>query len=96
MNSTRGREERLSRWCRRLNTARLACGRVAPWAMLDSIFADSTGKPEQTAAVKAFVLDCGDEPNAVLVTHAVNIAALVGPVIAQGEMAVGRREHDRV
>ncbi len=89
-------EVRSSRWCRCLDTARIAFGRVQPWAMLDSVFADSTREPQQTAAVKAFVLDYGDEPNAVLVTHAVNIAALVGPVIAQGEMVVLRREHDRV
>ena len=69
---------------------------MAPWAVLDSVFADSTREPEQTAAVKTFVLDYGDGPNAVLVTHAVNIASLVGPVIAQGEIAVVRREHDRV
>jgi phosphohistidine phosphatase SixA len=89
-------EVRSSRWCRCLDTARIAFGTVQPWPMLDSIFADSTREPEQTAAVKAFVLDHAGAGNAILVTHAVNIAAVVGPVIAPGEMAVVRRERDRV
>jgi len=71
-------EVRSSRWYRCLETARLAFQRVEPWVMLDSIFADATGEPVQTAAVKAFVLDYQGAASAILVTHAVNIAAVIG------------------
>ncbi|MET0217800.1 MAG: histidine phosphatase family protein [Burkholderiales bacterium] len=89
-------EVRSSRWCRCLDTARIAFGSAQPWAMLDSLFADPAREAERTAAVKAFVLDYERGANAILVTHARNIAALVGSALAQGEMVILKSDHDRV
>ena len=79
---------RSSRWCRCLETARLAFGRVEPWEPLDSIFDDTGQEPERTRAVRALA---GTRPaggNLVLVTHAVNIRALTGISPAPAELVV--------
>ncbi|MFN3791438.1 histidine phosphatase family protein [Massilia sp.] len=87
-----------SRWCRCLDTARLAFGRVEEAPMLDSMFRDS----EAEARVKTReVLDRaaawrGNKANLVLVTHDVNIRALVNEVVAQGEIVVTRPVPDRL
>lgn len=81
-------EVRSSRWCRCLDTARIAFGSGEPWAMLDSLYANPARGPDQTAAVQAFVLDYGRGTNAFLVTHAGNIAALIGATLAPGEMVI--------
>src|SRR5512134_2084788 len=44
-----------SRWCRCLDTARLAFSRADPWPALDSFFDDRTREPAQTAEVRARV-----------------------------------------
>jgi phosphohistidine phosphatase SixA len=77
-----------SRWCRCLDTARLAFGTAEPWAPLDSFFDDRSREPEQTREVR---LLAGVRPltgNLVLVTHQVNITALTGIFPAQGEMVI--------
>jgi phosphohistidine phosphatase SixA len=81
-----------SRWCRCLETARLAFGRVEPWAPLDSFFDDRSREPEQTRAVRAYIAEARAGGNLVLVTHQVNITALTGVVPAPGEMIVLRAE----
>lgn len=80
-----------SRWCRCLDTARLAFGRVEEAPMLDSMFNDSEAASrakvrEVLARVGAFA----DKTNLVLVTHDVNIRALVNEYVAQGEIVVAR------
>jgi hypothetical protein len=60
------------------------------------LFADPAREAERTAAVKVFVLDYERGANAILVTHARNIAALVGSALAQGEMVILKSDHDRV
>ncbi len=77
-----------SRWCRCLETARLAFGRVESWPALDSIFAERSRESEQTTAVRALIGEHRTGGNLILVTHGVNIAALTGIVPAQGEMIV--------
>jgi broad specificity phosphatase PhoE len=77
-----------SRWCRCLETGRLAFGRAEPWPMLDSVFEDRTREPEQTRAVRARAAAPPTGGNLILITHGVNIAALVGFVPAAGEMVV--------
>jgi hypothetical protein len=77
-----------SRWCRCLETARLAFGTVEPWSSLDSFFDDRSREPEQTRAVRARVAERPIIGNLILVTHQVNITALTGISPAQGEMVV--------
>jgi phosphohistidine phosphatase SixA len=77
-----------SRWCRCLETARLAFGTAEPWPPLDSIYTDRSRAPEQSGAVKARIAEHRGSGTLVLVTHGVNISALVGAVPAPGEMFV--------
>lgn len=91
-----------SRWCRCLDTARLAFGRVEEAPMLDSMFRDSApaGRAklrEVLDRVAAFRRDSeARKANLVLVTHDVNIRALVGEYVAQGEIVVARPGPDRL
>ncbi len=80
-----------SRWCRCLDTAQLAFGRVEPAPMLDSMFTDSEAAAraklrDTMARVGAYT----GQGNLVLVTHDVNIRALAGESVAQGEIVVAR------
>jgi len=77
-----------SRWCRCLETGRLAFGTVEPWTPLDSFFDDRSREPEQTGAVRARVSARPAGGNLILVTHGVNISALTGILPAQGEMVL--------
>ncbi|HSD51695.1 MAG TPA: histidine phosphatase family protein [Candidatus Methylomirabilis sp.] len=77
-----------SRWCRCLETGRLAFGKVEPWPPLDSFFNDRSREPEQTRAVRARVSRHSVSGNLILVTHGVNITALTGISPAQGEMVL--------
>jgi phosphohistidine phosphatase SixA len=77
-----------SRWCRCVETARLAFGRVESWASLDSFFDDRSREPQQTRAVHALIAEPLTGGNLILVTHQVNIAALTGIAPATGEMIV--------
>lgn len=77
-----------SRWCRCLETGRLAFGTVEPWSPLDSFFDDRSREPEQTRAVRTLVGERPASGNLVLVTHQVNITALTGISPAQGEMVI--------
>ncbi len=79
-----------SRWCRCLETARLAFGRVESWASLDSFFDDRSREPQQTRAVRALIAEPLTGGNLILVTHQVNVTALTGIVPATGEMIVLR------
>ena len=83
-----------SRWCRCLDTARLAFGRVEEAPMLDSMFRDSEAGAraklrETLTRVDAFG-NAGSKTNLVLVTHDVNIRALVNEYAEQGEIVVAR------
>jgi phosphohistidine phosphatase SixA len=77
-----------SRWCRCVETARLAFGRVEPWASLDSFFDDRSRESQQTRAVRALIAEPLTGGNLILVTHQVNITALTGIGPAMGEMVV--------
>lgn len=89
-----------SRWCRCLDTARLAFGRVEEAPMLDSMFNDGEATKraklrEVLGRVNAFGSEAG-KTNLVLVTHDVNIRALVDELVAQGEIVVARPEPNRL
>lgn len=86
-----------SRWCRCLDTARLAFGRVEAAPMLDSIFRDSEAEGQaKVRDVLSMVAAYEDKPNLVLVTHDVNIRALVNAYVAQGEVVIARPERGKL
>ena len=77
-----------SRWCRCLETARLAFGSAEPWEALSSLFADRTRQAEQTRAFQALAGEKRAGGNTILVTHGANIVAFVGVSPAMGEMVI--------
>lgn len=82
-----------SRWCRSLETARIAFGpEVAGDAALDSFFADRAAADPRTAAARAVIAAREPGRALVLVTHHVNIIALTGVAPRSGEMVVVRPE----
>ena len=84
-----------SRWCRCLDTARLAFGRAAPAPMLDSMFRDGPeAKRRKLREVRAYLGTRKEQGNIVLVTHDVNIQALAGRYLRQGQFLVAAVEPD--
>jgi len=77
-----------SRWCRCLDTARLAFGRVEGWAPLDSFFGDRTTEPDRTREVLERANRWRGPGTLVMVTHQMNIAAATGESTATGEGVV--------
>ncbi len=76
-----------SRWCRSLDTARLAFGPLAePYPPLDSFFAGQGQQDQQTQAARQLVNAWRSKGVLVLVTHQVNITALTGIFPAEGEV----------
>jgi phosphohistidine phosphatase SixA len=76
-----------SRWCRCIDTAQLAFGRVTPEPMLDSMFNDPnrTGG-EKVREVFASAARHTGSGNLIFVTHAQNIQALTGVSPSSGEL----------
>ncbi len=90
-----------SRWCRALETARLAFGEtVEPSPALDSFFANREADAAQTRRVQELINGWPSEGGVlVLVTHQVNITALTGLFPSEGEILVltpGSARIDRV
>lgn len=84
-------EVRSSRWCRCRETARLlGLGDVIPTPALDSFFRDRSTAERQTDATRALIRGWSGEGALVLVTHQVNITALVGGGVGSGEIIVVR------
>ncbi|MES2758508.1 MAG: histidine phosphatase family protein [Pseudomonadota bacterium] len=82
-----------SRWCRCLDTARLAFGRAEPAPMLDSMFLDQAdARQRKLVDVRRYLGSAMGAGNIVMVTHDVNIQALVGRSLRPGEMAVAAVE----
>jgi len=80
-----------SRWCRALDTARLAFGTVEPFPPLDSFFSEREQAPQQTQQVHQTVAEWGGRAGVLaLVTHQVNITALTRLNPAEGEVIVLR------
>jgi phosphohistidine phosphatase SixA len=78
-----------SRWCRCTDTARLAFGRVDAVTMLDSLFTDDdAARQRKLDDTRAYLAAYKNGGNLVLVTHDVNIRALVGEYASEGEMIV--------
>lgn len=87
-------EVKSSRWCRCLDTARLAFPQadVQVFEPLNSFFEDRSGAERQTAELARYVASLRGPGNVVLVTHAVNITALTGQGVAMGEALVVRAD----
>jgi phosphohistidine phosphatase SixA len=84
-----------SRWCRCVDTARLAFGRVELSEMVDSMFQDDDAARERKLAqLRAYLAQYKDPGNLVLVTHDVNIRALVGKYVEQGDIVIATRSPD--
>jgi phosphohistidine phosphatase SixA len=78
-----------SRWCRCLETGRLAFGSAEPFAPLDSLFPQGTGREAPTQTVRDTVRAWAGQPGVlVLVTHQVNITELTGVYPAEGDILV--------
>ena len=81
-----------SRWCRCLDTAQLAFGRVTPAPMLDSMFNDPNQNSDEKKVREVFVAAArhmgSGSGNLIFVTHAWNIQALAGVSPSSGEMVV--------
>lgn len=84
-----------SRYCRCVDTAELAFGRAEPAEMVDSTWQqDSATQDRKMAAVRKYVATFSEPGNLVLVTHDVNVRALTGESLAQGEMVVAKAKED--
>lgn len=84
-----------SRWCRCVDTAQLAFGRVRPETMVDSMFNDDdAARQGKVRALRAYLSTHKESGNLVLVTHDINIRVLVGESLAQGEMVVALAQPD--
>jgi phosphohistidine phosphatase SixA len=83
---------RSSHWCRCLDTATLAFGKVEPWAPLNSFFGARNTEPDQTAALRRTLAALPAGQVEVWVTHQVNVTALTGQWLAMGEGLVLRHD----
>jgi broad specificity phosphatase PhoE len=83
-------EVRSSAWCRCVDTAKLAFGRVTVWPALNSFFGARGTEGSQTAEVLKTVATVKPPENWMLVTHQVNITALTGDWPNSGEIFVAR------
>lgn len=83
---------RSSRWCRCLETARLAFPGldVQAWQPLDSFFGGQGNRQRQTEDALAALADWPAGRNELWVTHQVNISALTGTYMGMGEAVVAR------
>jgi phosphohistidine phosphatase SixA len=81
-----------SRWCRCLETARLAFPRheVRVLEALNSFFADGSTRQEKTDALRGFLSRQRAPRRIVLVTHQVNVVALTGQSVVMGEALLVR------
>jgi phosphohistidine phosphatase SixA len=79
-----------SRWCRCLDTARIAFGGVEPWTALDNLYGNNAKEPTQSAEVRKRIRAWARPGALVLVTHGANILPLTGISPAEGEVVVLR------
>jgi broad specificity phosphatase PhoE len=78
-----------SRWCRCLETARLAFGTVEPWPDLEFAgFSDSPEKRRRDRAIRTVLGKAPEQGNTVLVSHGFVIEPLTGISPATAEFMV--------
>lgn len=86
-----------SSWCRALDTAELmALGPVEPTPWLDSFFRGRGDQASITQTAQEQISAWQGPGNLLLVTHQVNITALVGSGVGSGEMIVVRPAGDEM
>jgi broad specificity phosphatase PhoE len=84
-------EVRSSRWCRCLDTARLAFGRVEPWPAIDSFFADPQRQSAQMRSLRDGLESFEGPRPWMLVKHQVVISASLGVWTAMGDIVAAER-----
>ncbi|MGI9304710.1 MAG: histidine phosphatase family protein [Gammaproteobacteria bacterium] len=78
-----------SEWCRCQDTAReMNLGVVKPVSFLNSFFGEREFAEERTSALRQFITDWRGGDSLVIVTHQVNIKALIGEPTDSGEIIV--------
>jgi hypothetical protein len=77
-----------SRFCRCLETGRLAFGKAEAYPPLDNLFHDRGREAERAGAIRTLAAERPEGGNLILVTHGININAAVGLQPAPGEMIV--------
>jgi broad specificity phosphatase PhoE len=80
--------------CRCLDTARLAFGRVQPWAVLQGALRDAGLRQRLLAEVRRRIAAHESGPPLVLVTHGIVVTDLTGLNIPMGAFVVLRRGAD--
>lgn len=84
-----------SQWCRALESAELmALGDTQPAPWLDSFFRERSARSERTQNARERIVEWQGPGNLLLVTHQVNISALVGSGLRSGDMIVVRPDED--
>lgn len=81
---------RSSRWCRCLETARIAFGSAESWPALDNTYEAPQRRDPQMREVRAAVAAPPHGGNLVLVTHGVNIHALTGISPGTAELVIAK------
>jgi phosphohistidine phosphatase SixA len=82
-----------SRWCRCLDTARIAFGKATPSPMLDSMFNDKERPGEEKVQeFRAALAKLPSNGNLIMVTHQYNIQAFADVSPTSGEMVVLKPE----
>ena len=85
-----------SRWCRCLDTARLAFGAAEPLDLLNSGFSDArAGRPDKADELRHYLLaQPRERSNRIYVTHMVNIMRLLNVNTADAEIVAARPSGD--
>lgn len=86
-----------SRWCRCLNTARIAFqADPEPFEPLDPVKADEAEKAAQLKAIMEVAAGFAGSDNLVMVTHADVVQALTGVTPREGEAVIVQPEGERL
>lgn len=86
-----------SEWCRCLETAKLLdLGEAKPFPGLNSFFQHGSREAAQSAEVQRLIREYAKGQTLVLVTHQVNITALVSGYPQSGEIVVLRADGDKL
>ena len=77
-----------SAYCRCLETAQLAFGRVEPWLALQQSLNDRDIQAQRVAEIRALASEAPTGGNLILVSHQYPIRVLTGVQIGEGELLV--------